>query len=838
MPALPPLPPALRWILYPVFIVAGLVVIGAALAGMVLILAYPNLPSLEVLTDYRPKIPLRVYSSDGALIGEFGEERRALVRIQDVPAVMKHAILAAEDERFYQHGGVDTLGVLRAAVANLSGGGKRQGASTITMQVARNFFLSSEKTLSRKFYEALLSFKIEHNLSKDEILQLYINQIYLGQRAYGFAAAAQIYFGKSLNDITVAEAAMLAGLPKAPSSFNPVVNPKRARLRQQYVLRRMHELHFIDDKQHEEALKQTLVVKRDANEFSVHADYVAEMARQIAAERFPDDVYTRGLRVYTTILKADQEAAYQSLRKGVMDYDRRHGYRGAEAYADMKEVQTDQDEDLEDLLSDHNDVGDLQAAIVLQADTKTVKAYKRGGELVVLSGDSLKFAARMLDDKAPPNKRLKRGAIIRLLKDDRGNWQISQLPEVESAFVATDPRDGAIRALVGGFDFSRNKYNHVTQAWRQPGSSFKPFIYSAALEKGYTPATIVQDSPIVIPASATGSTPWEPHNYDGKYEGPMKLRTALAKSKNMVSIRVLQAIGTQYAQDYATRFGFDAEKHPPYLTMALGAGSVTPWQMVSAYAVFANGGYRIQPYVVRDIRDDRGNILAQAQPVPVGDEGNRAIDPRNAYLMDSMLRDVAIFGTAAKASVQLKRRDLAGKTGTTNDYIDAWFCGYQSTVVGCAWVGFRRSWAAARPAVWYPCPSGSTTCTQPSRTCRRASSRRRKAWFPWMCRANAPRPAPPRNSSTAKTCPPKCRPNQRTTAASRWIEREPPCRTFSSSCTPHPTAASGCFPPCAWPRPWPATRPSRRCASFSCPMRWWPAWPIRWMRPPAAACGK
>lgn len=328
MPALPSLPPALRWILYPVFIVAGLAVIGAALAGMVLILAYPNLPSLEVLTDYRPKIPLRVYSSDGALIGEFGEERRALVRIQDVPPVMKHAILAAEDERFYQHGGVDTLGVLRAAVANLSGGGKRQGASTITMQVARNFFLSSEKTLSRKFYEALLSFKIEHNLSKDEILQLYINQIYLGQRAYGFAAAAQIYFGKSLNDITVAEAAMLAGLPKAPSSFNPVVNPKRARLRQQYVLRRMHELHFIDDKQHEEALKQTLVVKRDANEFSVHADYVAEMARQIAAERFPDDVYTRGLRVYTTILKADQEAAYQSLRKGVMDYDRRHGYRG------------------------------------------------------------------------------------------------------------------------------------------------------------------------------------------------------------------------------------------------------------------------------------------------------------------------------------------------------------------------------------------------------------------------------------------------------------------------------------------------------------------------------
>lgn len=684
------MPPVLRWIAYPILFVLGLIAIGVAMAGIILVLAYPNLPSLEVLTDYRPKIPLRVYTADGALIGEFGEERRALVRIQDVPETMKHAILAAEDERFYQHGGVDTLGVLRAAIANLTSGGKRQGASTITMQVARNFFLSSEKTLSRKFYEALLSFKIEHNLSKDEILQLYINQIYLGQRAYGFAAAAQIYFGKSLQDITVAEAAMLAGLPKAPSSFNPVVNPKRARLRQQYVLRRMHELAFIDDKQYEEALKQALVVKRDANEFAVHADYVAEMARQIAAERFPDDVYTRGLKVYTTILKADQEAAYNSLRRGVMDYDRRHGYRGAEAYVDMKNVKADQDEELEDLIQDFSDIGDLQPALVLDADAKHIKAYKRGGELVVLTGDALKFAARMLDDKAPPNKRIKRGAIIRLQKDDKSQWQLTEIPEVESAFVSVDPREGSIRALVGGFDYNRSKFNHVTQAWRQPGSSFKPFIYSAALEKGYTPATIVQDSPIVIPASATGSTPWEPHNYDGKYEGPMKLRTALAKSKNMVSIRLLQAIGTQYAQDYATRFGFEAEKHPPYLTMALGAGSVSPWQMVTAYSVFANGGYRIQPYIVHDIRDEKGQVLAQAQPVTAGDESQRAIDPRNAYLMDSMLRDVTIYGTAAKASVQLKRHDLAGKTGTTNEYVDAWFCGYQQTVTGCAWIGFDQ----------------------------------------------------------------------------------------------------------------------------------------------------
>ena len=679
-----------RWILYPFLGLLGLMVFGIAVIGLIAVFAYPNLPSLDVLTDYRPKEPLRVYTADGYLIGEFGEERRAVVRIQDVPPIMKEAILAAEDERFYQHGGVDTMGVLRAAGANLISGGKRQGASTITMQVARNFFLSSEKTLSRKLYEVLLSLKIEHNLSKDQILQLYINQIYLGQRAYGFGSAAQIYFGKPLQELTVAEAAMLAGLPKAPSSYNPVINPKRARLRQEYVLRRMHELHFIDDKQYGEALKQPLVVKHDANTFAVHADYVAEMARQIAAARFPNDVYTRGLKVYTTILKDDQEAAYTSVRKGVMDYDRRHGYRGAEAYVDMSDVSSDQDDELEDLLQDYNDADNLQAALVLQAGPKAVRVYRRNGEIITLSGDAIKFAAKMLDDKAPANKRLRRGAIIRLIQDDKGNFQISQLPEVESAFVSVDPKDGAIRALVGGFDYNRNKFNHITQAWRQPGSSFKPFIYSAAMEKGFTPDSVVDDAPITIPSASTGSTPWSPHNYDNKYEGPMSLRRALAKSKNMVSIRLLQAIGTQYAQDYITHFGFDAARHPPYLTMALGAGSVTPWQMVTAYTVFASGGYKLQPYVVKNIVDESGKVLAQAQPIQAGDEEHRAIDARNAYLMDSMLRDVATYGTGARASATLKRHDLAGKTGTTNEYVDAWFCGYQKTVVGCAWIGFDQ----------------------------------------------------------------------------------------------------------------------------------------------------
>ncbi|MBK8320615.1 MAG: penicillin-binding protein 1A [Betaproteobacteria bacterium] len=686
----PSLPFALRVVFYPLIVLLGFVAIGVAVAIIVLVLAYPNLPSLELLTDYRPKIPLRVYTADNHLIGEFGEERRAVVAIGDVPNIMKQAILSAEDDRFYTHGGIDYLGVLRAAGTNLLGGGKKQGASTITQQVARNFFLTGEKTYTRKLYEALLSFKIEKNLSKDQIFELYINQIFLGQRAYGFAAASQIYFGKPLKDISIAEAAMLAGLPKAPSAYNPVANPKRARLRQQYVLRRMHELKHITDAQHQAALDEPLIIKRELIEYAVHAEFAAEMARQIAAERFPEDVYSRGMRIYTTLIKDEQQAAYSSLRKGVMDYDRRHGYRGAESFLDMKEISSDQDEAIDEALQDIHDAGDLVPALVLAVDAKQIKLYRKGGEFVTLSGDGMKFAAKMLDDKAPPNKRLKRGAIVRIQKDEKANWQISQLPEVESAFVAVSPQDGAIRALVGGFDFNRNKFNHVTQAWRQPGSSFKPFIYSASLEKGYTPNSVIADEPIVISATQTGSQAWEPRNYDGKYEGPMKMRTALAKSKNMVSIRILQSIGTHYAQDYAGRFGFDPAKHPPYLTMALGAGSVTPWQMVTGYAVFANGGFKINPYIVREIRNEKNQVLAHSAEVQAGDDSIRAIDPRNAFMMDSMLRDVTIYGTAAKASVALKRHDLAGKTGTTNEYVDAWFCGYQMTVAGCAWIGFDQ----------------------------------------------------------------------------------------------------------------------------------------------------
>jgi len=677
---------SLRWFAFPALLLAGLLVMGVAVAGFSLLLAYPNLPSIEALNDYQPKIPLRVYTADGFLIGEFGEERRSVVRIDSVPALLKNAIIAAEDERFYQHAGVDYVGVLRAAYSNILTGGKLQGASTITMQVARNFFLSSERTVTRKLYEALLAFRIEGSLSKDQILEIYINQIYLGQRSYGFASASQIYFGKTLQQLSPAEAAMLAGLPKAPSAYNPVVNPKRAKQRQLYVLRRMHELGYLDDARFAEAQKAPLTVKHELNDYAVHAEYVAEMVRQMLFERYPQDVYSRGFRVYTTIVKADQEAAYQSLRKGLLDYDRRHGYRGPEGYVALKDGD---DEAYEDALSDFQDSDDLYAGLVLDATPKQVKVYRRGGETLNVSGEGLKFAARALDDKASPNKRIRRGAVVRIAKTDKGAWEILQLPVAESAFVSVNPQDGSIRSLVGGFDFHRNKYNHVTQAWRQPGSGFKPFIYSAALEKGFTPATVVNDAPVVVDPFLTGGQVWEPKNYDSKYEGPMRLRTGLAKSKNMVSIRVLQAIGTQYAQDYVTRFGFEAERHPPYLTMALGAGSVTLWQMARGYGVFANGGFKIEPYIVSKIVDDRGNVLAQAQPQLAGDESLRVIDARNAFLMDSMMREVVRSGTATRA-MSLGRQDLAGKTGTTNDYVDAWFNGYQPTLVGIAWVGFDQ----------------------------------------------------------------------------------------------------------------------------------------------------
>ncbi|HKO88210.1 MAG TPA: penicillin-binding protein 1A [Burkholderiales bacterium] len=677
----------LAWFKFPLAVLAGCAVITLLLLCYILLLTYPGLPSIDALADYRPKVPLRVYTADGIQIGEFGEERRAVVRIDEVPDLMKRAILAAEDERFYQHQGIDYVGVIRAAYSNLVTGDKRQGASTITMQVARNFFLSSEKTWKRKLNEALLAFKIERGLSKDQILELYINQIYLGQRAYGFAAASRTYFGKPLDQLSVAEAAILAGVPKAPSTLNPAVNPKRAKERQLYVLRRMYELQFLNKQEYEEAQKQPIRVKRGVDDFPAHAEYAAEIVRQIIYDRHPDDVYTKGYRVYTTLTAKDQEAAYRALRKGVLDYDRRHGYRGPEAYVNLPAGALS-DEAIDEVLQEHSDSDDLLSAVVIEANAKQVKA-RRGAETLVLTGDAIRFVQSALSEKTAANKRVRRGAIIRVQQDEKGAWSVVQMPDAEAAFVSMDPQNGAVRALVGGFDFGRNKYNHVTQAWRQPGSSFKPFIYSAALEKGFTPATIFIDAPFTIDAALTGGQVWEPKNYDGKYDGPMRVRSALAKSKNMVSVRILRAIGPQYAQDYVTRFGFEAERHPPYLTMALGAGSVTAWQMVRAYGVFANGGYRLEPYLIEKVVDDRGNVLLQSKPQRAGDESLRVIDLRNAYIMDSMMHDVVRYGTAARAA-SLGRQDLAGKTGTTNDNVDAWFAGYSPALVAVSWIGFDQ----------------------------------------------------------------------------------------------------------------------------------------------------
>ena len=674
---------ALAWLMG-VSIAAFLGVV--CLVALVMSIAYPNLPEVSELASYRPKLPLRVFSIEGDLLGEFGEEHRTFTPIAEVPQVMKDAILAIEDARFFQHNGVDYLGVVRAGLANV-GKSKSQGASTITMQVARNAYLSSEKTFTRKIYEILLTFKLENNLSKDQILEIYMNQIYLGNRAYGFAAAAETYFGKPLKDISVAEAAMLAGLPKAPSAYNPVVNPKRARIRQQYIIERMLENGFLSAEQAEAAKAEVLHVKTPASRQKVHAEYVTEMVRQLMFAQYGDETYTRGLDVRTTLRSADQEAAYRALRRGIMDFERRQTYRGPEKFITLPDDPQEREDAIFEALEEHPDNGDILSAVVLEAGPKKMLAQREGGEILEIVGEGLKPVLSGLSDKAAPNIKIRPGAVIRVVKTEKGSWEATQLPEVEGAFLALDPRDGAIKALVGGFDFAKNKFNHVTQAWRQPGSSFKPFVYSASLEKGFTPSTVINDAPLFFDAGTTGSQPWEPKNYDGTFDGPMTLRRGLAKSKNMVSIQILDSIGAGYAQDWIARFGFDADKHPPYLTMALGAGSVTPMQMGAAYSVFANGGYRINPWLISRVSEQRGRVLVDTPAVPLSEE-NRAIDARNAFLMTSLLQEVTRAGTAARAQATLKRPDIYGKTGTTNDAMDAWFAGYQATTTAITWIGY------------------------------------------------------------------------------------------------------------------------------------------------------
>jgi penicillin-binding protein 1A len=658
-----------------------------ALLAIALAVAYPNLPEITGLADYRPKLPMRIFSADGVLLGEYGEERRNFTPINEMPQVIKDAVLSIEDARFYQHGGVDYVGVLRAGLAQFSEA-RSQGASTITMQVARNFYLSTEKTFTRKIYEILLALKIEGQLSKAQILELYMNQIYLGQRAYGFAAASETYFGKPLNDLTVAEAAMLAGLPKAPSAYNPIVNPKRATTRQQYIIERMLDNGFINSEQADTARSQKLRY-RAMSEVAVHAEFVAETARQLVYNQYANETYTRGLNVYLTVNAADQLVAYKALRRGLMDYERRQVYRGPEAFVDLPADPAELDARIAEALAEHPDNDELRAAVVLEAAPKKVVAVLQSGDAITVTGEGLRPVTSGLSDKADAKRQLRRGAVVRAVKNAKGDWTLTQLPEVEGALVALEPSSGNIRALVGGFDYRKSKFNHVTQAWRQPGSSFKPFIYSAALERGFTPATVVNDAPLFFDAGVTGSQPWEPKNYDGKFEGPMPLRTALAKSKNMVSIRVLQSVGAPFAQEWITRFGFEADKHPAYLTMALGAGSVTPLEMATAYGVFATGGYRLPPQLITQITDNKGRVLYQGKPTGL-DESMRTLEARNAFVMTSLLQEVTRSGTAARAQATLKRPDLYGKTGTTNDSMDAWFAGWQPSVVAVVWIGYDQ----------------------------------------------------------------------------------------------------------------------------------------------------
>lgn len=685
-----PLGAGLTWLGKALFVLAGLSLAGILTAltaiGIALAVAYPNLPDVGDLADYRPKLPLRVLTADGQLIGEFGEERRNLLPFRDIPEVMKNAVLAIEDSRFFEHSGVDYRGMLRAALANL-GRAKSQGASTITMQVARNVYLSAEKSYTRKIYEVLLTFKLEHMLTKAQILEIYMNQIFLGQRAYGFATASQTYFGKPLKEVSIAEAAMLAGLPKAPSAYNPISNPKRARIRQLHIIDRMLENGFISADEANAAKTEKLSLRVDGSRDTVPADYVAEMVRQSMISQYGEEAYTRGLIVTTSLQSNEQRAAYKAVREGVLTYESRQKYRGPEAYIDLPTDQTARDDIIDDVLAEHPDNGDLLSALVLEASTRKVVAVRHDGEPFEITGDGLRPAQSGLAANAGSSVKVRPGAVIRVINLGAKGWRISQLPEVEAAFVALDPRNGSIRALVGGFDFQKNKFNHVTQAWRQPGSSFKPFVYSAALEKGLKTTTVVNDAPLFYSAEQTGGKPWEPKNYDGKFEGPMSMRRALAKSKNMVSIRVLQLVGTQSAQQWVSRFGFPPERHPAYLTMALGAGSVTPLQMAAGYAVFANSGYRITPTLITRVVDQRGKIL-YAAPEVAQDQTHPAIDKRNAFVMSSLLQEITRTGTAARAQRTLKRPDLYGKTGTTNDSVDAWFVGFQPTLVAAAWVGY------------------------------------------------------------------------------------------------------------------------------------------------------
>jgi penicillin-binding protein 1A len=746
----------LRYVLY--LALAGALA-GALALGTAYWLIAPRLPSVETLKDVRLQVPLRIYSADDKLVAAFGETKRTPVRIQDVPLGLKQAFLAAEDADFYSHRGIDVGGIFRAVWLVITTGSKHvAGGSTITQQVARNFFLSPEVSYTRKLSEIFLAFRIENALTKDEILELYLNKIFLGHRSYGVSAAAEFYYGKTLDQLTVAECAMLASLPKFPSTGNPISNPPRAIERRNYVLGRMLDNGFIDQAAYDAAMKSPDLAYAHEPPVEVDAPYFAEMVRLEAMERLGNNALTDGYVVKTTLDSVAQDAANKALRGDLMTYDQRHGYRGPEAHADLA---SNDKAELDKALLDYRPLAGLIPGIVTKTDAANATVYLFDGSTITLGMPSVEWARPHIDEDrrgATPkhvDDVLKRGDIVRLLhnekldvsdrdeapaKDEkpakpekeRPEWMLAQLPAAEAAFVAISPEDGAIKTLVGGFSFLRSKFNRVTQSNRSPGSGFKPFIYSAAFEHGFTPASVVNDAPLVFPDPSKPNGLWTPKNDDDTFQGPIRLREALVKSVNLVSVRVLDAIGVHYAREYITRFGFTPDQIPETLSMALGTASVSPLTMARGYAVFANGGYLIDPYFVTEIDDRDGKVVYTATPAlacancaeraaadaaaaparsdasastlnPIGTAkaaatppaangqaprlAPRVIDVRNAYLVSSLMRDVVRRGTGSAAMV-LKRNDLAGKTGSTNDHRDAWFTGFNSKLVASCWVGF------------------------------------------------------------------------------------------------------------------------------------------------------
>ncbi len=687
--------------------VVAICIAGVCLVAFVFALVYSHLPPIDTVADYRPKVPMRVWTADNKLIAEFGEERRDFVPIKDIPAHVKEAVLAAEDAGFYEHHGVEPKGFIRAAIANYTTGRTSQGASTITMQVARNFFLSSEKSYVRKLYEVAMAFKIEANLSKDEILQIYMNQIFLGNRAYGFAAAGRVYYGKTLPQLTIGEAATLAGLPAAPSAYNPFTNTDAAKRRRDYVLGRMKDLKFITPQEYKTevdtpirtqrtALGESILTPTKMNS-SLHAEYVAELVRTLMYDVFQQEAYTRGLNVYTTITSEDQGYAYQALRSNIQRYDRANGYRGPEAKVDISNPKT-KEENIKNALQEALVASDMQVGVLLSISPTEAVVQLAGGKQLTISGKGLNFVKNSIGPKVKESRRLTPGSVVRLQGTSDGQWEISQVPQVEGAFIATNYTTGAVKALVGGYDFSLNKFNHVTQAWRQPGSSFKPFIYSAAIEKGFSPQTVINDAPMHLDPRETGFEKWDPQNFSKKFSGPTAMKDALRKSLNLVSIRIIHAITPRYAVDFIQRFGFEPDKHPAVLSIALGAGSVTPWEMVRGFAVFANGGKRIDPYIITKVVDQSGKVLMEAKELSKDKPMVNALDPRNAYIMNYMLHGVATAGTAASATRALGRTDIAGKTGTSNDSFDVWFVGYTGNQCAAVWLGYDQPRTLGRRA--------------------------------------------------------------------------------------------------------------------------------------------